>query len=128
MTAFSENWLARFRDRVNADPEMAVVGDWFSTALSLSCGDRRCIVRFEKGKIVEATTAPRIDVRCAFGFRASEEIWSKFLSPAPEPLYHDFFAMLMRVPGFVLEGDTLAAMQNARALHRAMNVMRTLGR
>ena len=44
------------------------------------------------------------------------------------PLYHDFFAMLMRVPGFVLEGDTLAAMQNARALHRAMNVMRTLGR
>ena len=50
------------------------------------------------------------------------------LSPTPEPLYHDFFAMLMRVPGFVLEGDTLAAMQNARALHRAMNVMRTLGR
>ena len=127
MIAFSENWLARFADRVNADPEMAVVGDWFSTALSLSCGDRRCIVRFEKGKIVEALVAPRIDVPCAFGFRASEEIWSKFLSPKPEPLYHDFFAMLMRVPGFVLEGDTLAAMQNARALHRAMNVMRTLG-
>ena len=72
--------------------------------------------------------SPRIDARCTFGFRASEEIWSKFLSPQPEPLYHDFFAMLMRVPGFVLEGDTLAAMQNARALHRAMNVMRTLGR
>ena len=112
---------------MNADPEMAVVGDWFTTALSLSCGDRRCIVRFEKGKIVEAIVSPRIDARCAFGFRASEEIWSKFLSPRPEPLYHDFFAMLMRVPGFVLEGDTLAAMQNARALHRAMNVMRTLG-
>ena len=32
----------------------------------------------------------------------------------------------MRVPGFVLEGDTLVAMQNARALHRAMNVMRTV--
>jgi hypothetical protein len=128
MIAFTENWLARFKDRVNADPEMAVVGDWFTTALSLSCGDRRCIVRFEKGKIVEAMTSPRIDARCAFGFRASEEIWSKFLSPKPEPLYHDFFAMLMRVPGFVLEGDTLAAMQNARALHRAMNVMRTLGK
>ena len=127
MHAFSAEWLARFADRVNADAEMAVVGDWFTTALSLSCGDRRCIVRFEKGKVVDATVSPRIDVRCAFGFRASEEIWSKFLSPAPQPLYHDFFAMLMRVPGFVLEGDTLAAMQNARALHRAMNVMRTLG-
>jgi hypothetical protein len=30
------------------------------------------------------------------------------------------------VPGFVLEGDTLVAMQNARALHRAMRVMRTV--
>jgi len=128
MTAFSESWLARFRERVNADPEMSVIGDWFTTAFSLSCGDRRCIVRFEKGRVIETIVAPRIDVRCAFGFRASEEIWSKFLSPAPEPLYHDFFAMLMRVPGFVLEGDTLAAMQHARALHRAMNVMRTLGR
>jgi hypothetical protein len=127
MTAFSAEWLARFKDRVNADPEMAVVGDWFTTAFSLASGDRRCIVRFEKGKIVETTVSPRVDVRCAFGFRASDEIWSKFLSPTPEPLYHDFFAMLMRVPGFVLEGDTLAAMQNARALHRAMNVMRALG-
>ncbi len=110
MHAFSESWLARFRDRVNADPEMAVVGDWFTTAFSLTCGDRRCIVRFEKGKLVETNTAPRLDARCAFGFRASEAIWSRFLSPEPEPLYHDFFAM-----------------QNARALHRAMNVMRTLG-
>ena len=127
MDAFSEPWLSRFRDRVNADAEMAVIGDWFTTVFSLTCGERRCIVRFEKGKLVETIPSPRIDARCAFGFRASEEIWSRFLSATPEPLYHDFFAMLMRVPGFVLEGDTLVAMQNARALHRAMNVMRTLG-
>ena len=127
LTAFSESWLTRFRDRVNADPEMAVVGDWFTTAFSLTSGDRRCIVRFERGKLVEVLSSPRIDVRCAFGFRASPEIWARFLSPDPEPLYHDFFAMLMRVPGFVLEGDTLVAMQHARALHRAMNLMRTVG-
>ena len=127
LTAFSDGWLMRYRDRVNADPEMAVVGDWFTTAFSLTCGDRRCIVRFDKGKLVETIAAPRVDARCAFGFRASEVIWSRFFSPQPEPLYHDFFAMLMRVPGFVLEGDTLVAMQNARALHRAMNLMRTLG-
>jgi hypothetical protein len=127
MTAFSDSWLARFQERVNADAEMAVIGDWFSTALSLSCGDRRCILRFERGTLVEVVPSPRLDVRCAFGFRASPDIWARFLSPDPEPLYHDFFAMLMRVPGFVLEGDTLVAMQHARALHRAMNLMRTVG-
>ena len=36
--------------------------------------------------------------------------------------------MIMRVPEFVLEGDTLVAMQNARALHRMMGLMRSVGR
>jgi hypothetical protein len=124
VTEFSETWLARFQERLNADPEMQVIGTWFTTAFSLTCGDQRCIVRFERGTLVEIVPSPRLDVRCAFGFRASPDIWTKFFAKNPEPLYHDFFAMLMRVPGFVLEGDTLVAMQNARALHRAMNVMR----
>ena len=61
VNAFSDGWLARFRDRVNADPEMAVVGDWFTTAFSLTCGDRRCIVRFDKGRLVETIVSPRVD-------------------------------------------------------------------
>jgi hypothetical protein len=123
---FSEDWLARAQAAVNADAELALIGAWFTTAFSLTCGDRRVIMRFDHGRLVDAVSAPRLDVRCAFGFRASLEIWSRFFAEDPEPLYHDFFAMLMRVPGFVLEGDTLVAMQNARALHRAMNVMRTV--
>ena len=126
MTPFSGPWLARLQERVNADPEMQVIGGWFTTAFSLTSGDERCILRFERGRLVEIVRAPRLDVRCAFGFRASPDIWSRFLARDPEPLYHDFFAMLMRVPGFVLEGDSLVAMQNARALHRAMNVLRTI--
>jgi len=121
---FSDGWLSGAQARVNADPEMHVIGGWFTVAFSLTSGERRVILRFERGRLVETVPAPRLDVRCAFGFRASQEIWSKFFATDPEPLYHDFFAMLMRVPGFVLEGDTLVAMQHARALHRAMNVMR----
>jgi hypothetical protein len=128
VTAFSDEWLKRYQARVNADPEMQVIGDWFTTSFSVSCGDRRLILRFERGKIIEVVTSPRLDVRCAFGFRASPDIWARYFSEHPEPLYHDFFAMLMRVPGFVIEGDTLVAMQHARALHRAMNVMRAVGR
>ena len=66
-------------------------------------------------------------MRALFGFRAPIEVWRKFLSADPPPLFHDFFAMLMRVPEFVLEGDGLVAMQNARALQRMMNVMRETG-
>ena len=126
MTFFSDDWLERFRRSVNSDPELDIIGRWFTTAFSIACGERRVVLRFDRGKLVEIVPAPRIDVRSAFGFRAAPEVWAKFLSRTPEPLYHDFFAMLMRVPAFILEGDTLVAMQNARALQRAMNLMRTI--
>jgi len=124
---FTEAWLTRFQQRLNADQEMAVIGDWFTVSMSLSCDDQRRVLRFERGRLAQTIVTPKLDAPCTFGFRASAEIWRRFFSDSPEPLYHDVFAMLMRVPGFVLEGDTLVAMQHARALHRAMKVMRTIG-
>lgn len=124
MTLFSSEWLAAYQARLNADREMATIGRWFTVAFSLASTDRRCVLRFDRGRLVDIVESPRLDVRAAFGFRAADDVWARFLADTPEPLYHDFFAMLMRVPGFVLEGDTLVAMQHARALHRAMNLMR----
>jgi hypothetical protein len=120
-------WLERYRERVNADPELEVIGDWFTTTFALTFGESRYALRVEKGSIVDVVASPKFDMRTLFGFRAPVAVWRKFLSPNPPPLFHDFFAMLMRVPEFVLEGDSLAAMQNARALHRMMNVMRETG-
>lgn len=121
------SWFDRYRTRVNADPEMGVIGDWLSTTFTLTFGDARHALVVDKGKIVNIIATPRFDVRAPFGFRAPVDVWRKFLSPNPPPLYHDFFAMLMRVPEFVIEGDSLIAMQNARALHRMMNIMRETG-
>ena len=121
------SWFERYRERVNADRELSVIGDWFSTSFGLTFGNSRYAIKVEKGRIVDVVAAPRLDVRTLFGFRAPVETWRKFLSANPPPLYHDFFAMLMRVPEFVLEGDSLIAMQNARALHRMINLMRETG-
>jgi hypothetical protein len=35
------SWLARYRERVNGDPELNVIGDWFTTTLTLTFGDSR---------------------------------------------------------------------------------------
>jgi len=127
MRAFPQlGWLESVQRRVNADLEMGVIGDWFTTSIGLAFGDTRYILQLDKGKIV-SIAPPRLDRPYIFGLRAPLTTWRKFLSPNPPPLYHDFFAMLMRVPEFVIEGNTLAAMQNARALHRFMNVMREHG-
>jgi hypothetical protein len=120
-------WLKLYRERVNSDPELDVIGEWFTTTFTLTFGGNRYALKVDKGKIVDIIAAPRLDVRAGFGFAAPIEVWEKFLSPNPPPLFHDFFAMLMRVPEFRLEGDSLLAMQNARALHRMMNIMRETG-
>lgn len=128
MTDFpGTSWFDRYVKRVNADPEMGVIGDWLSTTFTLTFGETRHALTVEKGRIVNVIASPRFDVRAPFGFRAPVEVWRKFLSPNPPPLFHDFFAMLMRVPEFTIEGDSLIAMQNARALHRMMNIMRETG-
>jgi hypothetical protein len=121
------DWIARYRERVNSDPEMAVIGRWFTTSFAVTFGDNRYALQLDRGRIVDIVAGKRLDLRTHFGLRAPVEVWRKFLSPDPPPLYHDFFAMLMRVPDFVLEGDSLIVMQNARALHRMMNLMRDTG-
>ena len=116
-------WMERYRGAVNADPEMAVIGEWFSVDFKLSFGGADFLLSVRAGKIVEIAPNPRFDRPAAFTLRAPMTVWNKFINPDPPPLYHDFFAMLMRIDEFQLDGDTLATMQNARALHRMMNIL-----
>ena len=122
----SLEWMEKYRDAVNADPEMAVVGDWLTVDFKISFGGSDFLLSIRSGRIVDIVPKPRFDRPAAFTMRAPMSVWNKFVSPNPPPLYHDFFAMLMRVDEFELDGDTLAAMQNARALHRMMNILKRM--
>ena len=122
----SLEWMEKYRDAVNADPEMAVVGDWLTVDFKISFGGSDFLLSVRSGRIVDIASNPRFDRPAAFTMRAPMSVWNKFVSPNPPPLYHDFFAMLMRVDEFELDGDTLAAMQNARALHRMMNILKQM--
>ena len=119
-------WMERYRERVNADPEMQVIGDWFSLDFKLAFEGEAWLLSVREGRIVDIVQNPRFDRPARFTISAPMRVWTRFVRPDPEPLYHDFFAMLMRVPEFEIDGDSLAAMQNARALHRMMNILRTM--
>jgi hypothetical protein len=124
---FKLDWLDEFREKANTDRELSVIGEWFSTTFSVNFGSQRVAFKVANGRIEQIIRDPRFDVRAIFGFSAPLDVWRKFFAPTPPPLYHDFFAMIMRIPEFVLEGDGLVAMQNARALHRTMSLMREVG-
>ena len=120
------DWMERYRERVNGDPEMAVIGDWFSLDFKLSFEGNAWLLSVREGRIEDIVHRPRFDRPARFTISAPMRVWNKFIRPDPEPLYHDFFAMLMRVPDFEIDGDSLSAMQNARALHRMMNILKTM--
>lgn len=124
---FNLDWLDAFREKANSDRELLVIGEWFNTTFSVNFGSQRIAFKIANGRVEEIIRDPRFDVRAIFGFSAPLEVWRKFFMLTPPPLYHDFFAMIMRIPDFVLEGDGLVAMQNARALHRTMSLMREAG-
>ena len=42
-------WLAAYRERVNADAEMKVIGDWFTTTFSFAFGEFK-ITTTKKGR------------------------------------------------------------------------------
>ena len=119
-------WMEKYRETVNADPEMSVIGDWFTENFKISFEGTDFLISVREGKIANIEENPRFDRPAAFSLRAPMSVWNKFISPNPPPLYHDFFAMLMRVDDFVLDGNTLATMQNARALHRMMNILKQM--
>lgn len=119
-------WMETYKDAVNADAEMSVVGDWFSEDFKISFEGTDYLISVRAGRIVEIAENPRFDRPVAFTLRAPMSVWNKFISPSPPPLYHDFFAMLMRIDEFQLDGNSLATMQNARALHRMMNILKQM--
>ena len=122
----SQPWMVAFQKTVNQDEELALIGQHCTISFLFQAGEARYLFQVERGKLVQVIPEPNFDAVWSFALRAPLEHWLKFIRPLPPPLFNELFAMLMRVPEFKLEGDTLAAMQNVRALQRFMSLMRTV--
>ena len=119
-------WMQRYARGVNEDAELRLVGMYFTCDFLLDFETIRYLVRVVEGEIREVIPNPTFDRPWAFAIRGPRSVWEKYLRPVPPPLYHHLFAMLMRVPEFRFEGNTLAAAQNIRAIVRMCDLLRTV--
>ena len=117
-------WMTRYVEVVNGDPELRLIGRFFTCDLLLDFEAARYLLRVLEGTIRDVVPSPGHDRPWQFALRAPRSVWEKYLQPVPPPLHHHLFAMLMRVPEFKLEGNTLTAAQNIRALARMCDLMR----
>lgn len=126
--ARDREWLERTAQRINSDPEMALVASLLDTTISFTFGNERHHLVFRAGKLVDIRHGKKLEWRADFGFRASNATWDRFFQNPPPPLYNSVFGMIMRVEDFELEGDTLVLAQNARAVTRLLTIIQEEGR
>ncbi len=75
---------------------------------------------FAEGRPVTPSERP------TFTLGAPSSVWAKFLAPVPPRHHHALFALLARVPEFVVRGDQLAFMQHSHVVRRVLEIGRWL--
>jgi pimeloyl-ACP methyl ester carboxylesterase len=124
--SLSKKWTDSLKQRVNHDPEFAVVGKLMHVRFVWELGETRMLFVVERGKIEDIKLDEEITFNDSwqFSLRGSRESWERFLAPCPPPMHNDIWAMVVQVDDVELDGDRLVAMQNIRALSRLMALAR----
>jgi len=95
---------------VNNNAALVHRGRYLTTTFMLEVGDEQYIVRVQKGRIIDVTSA-QVMPSWAFALRAPAGAWQKFWEVVPEPGYNDIFALIRR--GLMrLEGNLQPLMAN----------------
>ena len=62
--------MKKYREAVNTDAEMEVIGEWFSNDFKISFEGADFLISVRRGKIIEIAENPRFDRPVAFTLRA----------------------------------------------------------
>lgn len=119
----SDEWVARWVEIINTDPEIRRLGRWFNADVFFDFGEKNYLLRIYRAHVEEIIPEPIWDKAWHFGIRASTECWRKSMRNPPPPFYQDIFAMMWN-HGMKLEGDVVKAMQNIRVLRLMMGAMK----
>ncbi len=120
-------WTERFKKTSDEDEELQAHGKFYTCAFLLDMGERRVLVRMNRGKVDGLTIDPGpLDERYEFAIRASPESWRKLSQKTPPPMFHGLWAATFR-EDMKLEGDLLVLMQNLREVTRHLELLRVTG-
>ena len=115
MEIFDRDWMGRWRDAVNRDAPLRVIGKHLNAAVMLEFGDRAYYVAFRNGAIAELGSEIGPETCWQFALRAPRQSWEKFCQPVPPPMYNDIWAMAHPLHGRLqIDGDVKVMWQHLR--------------
>jgi hypothetical protein len=118
----SKEWMEKFQEAVNLDPELNVIGKYCNTDFLLQIGSKEYIIQILQGKMTNFFEKGELD-RWNFAIRGSLEAWKKFTQPTPPPMFHELFAAVFQ-GNMQVEGNIEELMANLRYMIRFLDMTR----
>lgn len=103
--------FARLRDLVAADTDLIRRGRWLAVDCRVDVGSEPFFLSIRDGALAGLERGPRLLRSTAFAFRASDEGWTNYWKPIPDPGWHDLFALTKRGAAS-MDGDLRPFLQN----------------
>jgi hypothetical protein len=119
----SPQWVGRWVDVINEDPEISRLGRFFDGRMCVQFGDDRYILTVVKGRVTDVLEQPIWDKPFDFKIAADRETWARSAERMPRPFYQDIFGMMWN-HGMTLEGDVVKAMQHIRVIKLMLAAMK----
>jgi hypothetical protein len=94
-----------------ADQDLLRRGRWLTVDCRIDVGSEPFFLSIRDGALAALERGVRLMRSTAFSFRATDEAWTKYWKPMPDPGWHDLFALTKRGAAS-MEGDLRPLLQN----------------
>jgi hypothetical protein len=103
--------FARLPELIAEDNDLIRRGRWLDVDCRVDVGGEPFFLAIRDGALAALDRGPRLMRSTAFTFRATDEAWTAFWKPVPEPGWHDLFALTKRGAAS-MGGDLRPLLQN----------------
>ena len=94
-----------------ADADLQRRGRWLSAECRIDIGSEPFFLALRDGALATFERGQKLMRSTVFTFRATDEAWTRYWKPIPEPGWHDLFALTKR-GGASMDGDLRPLLQN----------------
>ena len=103
--------FARLPDLLPADTDLLRRGRWLTVDCRVDVGSEPFFLSIREGALAALDRGARLMRSTVFSFRATDEAWTAYWQPIPEPGWHDLFALTKRGAA-AMDGDLRPLLQN----------------
>jgi hypothetical protein len=103
--------FARLTDLLPADTDLLRRGRWLTVDCRIDVGSEPFFLTIREGALAAFDRGTRLMRSTVFSFRATDEAWTAYWKPIPEPGWHDLFALTKRGAAS-MDGDLRPLLQN----------------